>query len=62
MVREGGPGWTDLLGGVLDDDIGLLVLEISERDENNVSLVDPDLKRTRSRKRRHQGQSAIDSR
>ena len=34
---------TGLVGGVLLDNIGLVVLEITEREENDVSLVDPDL-------------------
>lgn len=32
-----------LVGVVLHDDIGLVVLEISERKQNDISLVDPDL-------------------
>jgi len=34
---------TNLVGSVLDDHIGLVILEISQRQKNNISLVDPDL-------------------
>ena len=34
---------TGLLGVVLENDICLVVLEITERDQNDISLVDPDL-------------------
>ena len=32
-----------LVGRVLLDNVGLVVLEVTERDEDNVTLVDPDL-------------------
>lgn len=34
---------TGLIGGVLHDNITLLVLVVTEREENDVTLVDPDL-------------------
>ena len=34
---------TGLLGVVLENDICLVVLEVTERDQNDISLVDPDL-------------------
>jgi hypothetical protein len=34
---------TGLVGGVLHDNITLLVLVVTEREEDNVTLVDPDL-------------------
>lgn len=34
---------TSLIGGVFDDDIRLVILKISQRKENDVSLVDPHL-------------------
>ena len=34
---------TGLVGGVLHDNITLLVLVITEREENDITLVDPDL-------------------
>lgn len=37
-----------LLRGVLDDDISLLVLEVSKRNQDDISLVDPNLYQTTS--------------
>lgn len=34
---------TGLVGGVLEDDIALVVLEISEGEKDDIALVDPDL-------------------
>lgn len=34
---------TGLVGGVLEDDVALVVLEVSEGEEDDVALVDPDL-------------------
>lgn len=34
---------SSFIGRVLDDDIGFIVLEITKRQQYNVSLVDPDL-------------------
>jgi hypothetical protein len=34
---------TGLVGGVTVDDIGLVVLEVTEREEDNVTASDPDL-------------------
>lgn len=34
---------TGLVGGVLEDDVALVVLEVAEGEENDVTLVDPDL-------------------
>lgn len=34
---------TSLVGGVLEDDVALAVLEVSEGEEDDVALVDPDL-------------------
>jgi hypothetical protein len=36
-------GQTHLLDGVFDDHVCLVVLEITKREKDNVSLVDPDL-------------------
>lgn len=35
---------TSLVGRVLDDNVRLVVLELTQGDEDNVSLVDPDLR------------------
>jgi hypothetical protein len=36
---------SSFVSGVLDDDIGFVVLEITKRKQHDVSLVDPDLER-----------------
>ena len=45
-------GKTNLLRSVLDNHIGLVILEVTKRDENDVSLVDPDLERKKVREGR----------
>ena len=39
---------TSLVGGVLDNDIRLVVLEVTQRNEDDVSLVNPNLGQGRS--------------
>jgi hypothetical protein len=35
---------SSFIGGVFDDDIRFVILEIAQREQNDVSLIDPDLR------------------
>lgn len=45
MLKKKGRTISGLISCILDDDICLVVLEVSQRQEHDISLVDPDLER-----------------